>query len=146
MQIGATHWFLPQKNANTKPSKKIKKFFSNTTETIVAIEITYIKSPEHKKKENIAGKNWEKRASGTETNHRTTKLTKVRNLPLKNNQAEHKSGSKNKATTALHIQWQKPKNAMNESTQNCARHMSSTPQNTVNLGNHKTSATQNSCM
>ena len=57
VQIGATHWFLPQKNANTKPSKKIKKFFSNTTETIAAIEITYIKSPEHKKKENIAGKN-----------------------------------------------------------------------------------------
>ena len=56
MQIGATHWFLPQKNANTKPSKKIKKIFSNTTETIAAIEITYIKSPEHKKKQNIARK------------------------------------------------------------------------------------------
>ena len=129
------------KNANTKPSKKIKKFFSNTTETIAAIEITYIKSPEHKKKQNIAGKNWEKRASGTETNHRTTKLTKVRNLPLKNNQAEHKSGSKNKVTTELHMQWQKPKNAVNESTQNCARHMSSMPQNTVISTSKKSSAT-----
>ena len=141
MQIGATHWFLPQKNANTKPSKKIKKIFSNTTETIAAIEITYIKSPEHKKKQNIARKNWEKRASDTETNHRTTKLTKVRNLPLKNNQGENKSASKNKVTTELHMQWQKSKNTVNESTQNCARHMSSMPQNTFISTSKKSSAT-----
>ena len=49
MQIDATHWFLPQKNANMKPSKKIKKFFSNTTETIAAIIITYIKTGVQKK-------------------------------------------------------------------------------------------------
>ena len=111
-----------EKNANMKPSKKIKKFFSNTTETIAAIIITYIKNRSTKKKQNIEGRNWEKRASGTETNHRTTKLTKVRNLPLKNNQAEHKSASKNKVTTELYMQWQKPKNAVNESTQQCAHH------------------------
>ena len=95
--------------------KKIKKFFSNTTETIAAIIITYIKNRSTKKNQNIETRNWEKRASGTETNHRTTKLTKVRNLPLKNNQAEHKSASKNKETTELYMQWQKPKNDSVES-------------------------------
>ena len=45
------------KNANTKPSKIIKQNFSNITKAIDAIEITYVKSPEHKKKQNIAGRN-----------------------------------------------------------------------------------------
>ena len=49
--------FFTAKNANTKPSKKNKQNFANTTKAIVVIESTYVKSPEHKKKQNIAGGN-----------------------------------------------------------------------------------------
>ena len=45
------------KNANTKPSKKINQNFSSTTKAIVLIKITYVKIPEHKKNQNIAGRN-----------------------------------------------------------------------------------------
>ena len=92
------------KNAITKPSKQIKKNFPHTTKRIVVIKITYAKSPEHKKKQNITRQNCKNPGSGTEANPQKAKPTKARNLVQKIKQTVHKSTAKNKAATKLQMQ------------------------------------------
>ena len=86
-------------------------------------------------------KNCETRASDTEANQRTTKLTSARNLCRKNNQEAHESASKNKATTVLHTKCQKLNHKANKPTTNCALHIHKHSTKYSNFRNHKNSDT-----
>ena len=86
-------------------------------------------------------KNCETRASDTEANQRTTKLTSARNLCRKNNQEAYESASKNKATTVLHTKCQKLNHKANKPTTNCARHIQKHSTKYSNFRNHKNSDT-----
>ena len=66
-------------------------------------KLILIASPERKKKRNANGRNYAKRGSDTEKTLQKTKGVKVNKLATEMNEGMHKTISKNKASSIMHI-------------------------------------------